>query len=205
MKYLDLKKELKDYVIFTQNDIKKFDVDFHEQRLNEWQKKGYIKKIIKGFYIFTDLEVNKNHLYIFSNKAFTPSYISFESALSFYGLIPESILSTTAASSKNTYKFKSCFGDFIYRKIKPSLMFGYKLIKYNNYTFKIAEVEKAILDLFYIKQSLRDKDDFEGLRINTRDAKKLINNKKLNSYLKEFKNKSLTERITRLKEYIKDA
>ena len=117
MNYIKLKKYLKDFLIFTQKDIKKLDPSFCRQNLKVWQDKDYIKKIIKGYYIFSDFELNESFLYAIANKIFKPSYVSFESALSFYRLIPESIYSITSANPRNTYKFKTSFGDFIYRKI----------------------------------------------------------------------------------------
>lgn len=59
MNYIKLKNSLKDYTIFSLNDIKMIDSSFYLRRLNEWQDKGYIKKIIRGYYVFSDLEINE--------------------------------------------------------------------------------------------------------------------------------------------------
>jgi len=48
MKYIELNKFLKDFTIFSLNDIKKIDKNFHRRMLNEWQNKGYIKKVIRA-------------------------------------------------------------------------------------------------------------------------------------------------------------
>ncbi|KKR52886.1 MAG: hypothetical protein UT90_C0018G0006 [Parcubacteria group bacterium GW2011_GWA1_40_21] len=58
MQYIELKEQLKNFKIFNLNDIRKIEEDFDLRRLNEWQKKNYIKKIRQGFYIFSDLEIN---------------------------------------------------------------------------------------------------------------------------------------------------
>jgi len=55
MKFLEFKNELKDFAIFSLNEIRTIDPNFHRRRLNEWQDKGYIKKVIRGYYIFSDL------------------------------------------------------------------------------------------------------------------------------------------------------
>ena len=47
MKFLELKNELKDFPVFSLNDIRNIEPDFHRRRLNEWQNKGYIKN--KGY------------------------------------------------------------------------------------------------------------------------------------------------------------
>ena len=205
MQFSQLKKSLSNYIVFTQNDIKKIHPLFHRQRLNEWQYKGYIKKIIKGYYIFSDIEINESVLFIIANEIYKPSYISLESALSYYHLIPESIYGITSVNSKDTYKFKSSLGDFIYKKIKSSAMFGYKLIKYKEHTFKIAEIEKAILDYFYIKPHLKNKEDFEELRIDKEVFIEYCNKSKLLRYLKAFGNSALERRIKAFMRYIQNA
>lgn len=203
MNLLEIKNKLKDFIIFTQKDIRSIDSLFCRQNLNEWQKKNYIKKIIKGFYTFSDRTISTNELFTIANKIFQPSYVSFESALSYYNLIPEAIYGITSASSKNTYKFKSYAGDFIYRKIKPALLFGYKLVKYSKTsTFQIADIEKAILDYFYIKPHLKSEGDFEELRINSEDFFEQVDKKKLKKYLSAFNNKQLTRRLNKFLRYM---
>lgn len=202
MQYLEIKENLKDFVVVSANDILKVDPDFHKQRLSEWQKKGYIKKIAKGHYIFSDLEINESILFIIANQIFEPSYISLEMALSHYGLIPESVYGITSITSRKSYKFRSPVGQFSYRQIKPELMFGYKLINYQNHSFKMAEVEKAILDYFRINPKLRTEGEFEELRINRDVFLEKVDMKKLQNYLKQFNNKSLEKRVNRFIKYL---
>jgi len=88
MKFLELKNELKDFPIFSLNEIKNIDPNFYRRRLNEWQDKGYIKKVIRGYYIFSDLQLSEEILFKIANRIYSPSYVSLESALSYYHLIP---------------------------------------------------------------------------------------------------------------------
>ena len=132
MNYIKLKNFLKDYTIFSLNDIKMIDSSFYRRRLNEWQDKGYIKKIIRGYYIFSDLEINEQILFEIANKIYSPSYISLEMVLSYYHLIPESVYGITSVSTRRTYSFITPIAEFIYKTVKPQLFFGYNLIKYNN-------------------------------------------------------------------------
>ena len=84
MQYLELEKSFKDFTVFSLTDIKRIHAGFHRRRLNEWQEKGYIKKIIKGYYISSDLEISENILFEIANRIYRPSYISLETALSYY-------------------------------------------------------------------------------------------------------------------------
>jgi predicted transcriptional regulator of viral defense system len=205
MHYLTLKNTFEDFPIFSIQDIKKHDPFFHRQRLNEWQKKGYIKKIKQNFYIFSDLEINEQVLFSIANHIYAPSYVSLEMALSFYNLIPESIYKITSISSKNTKTLGTPIGNFVYRHVKPSFMFGYTLKKYKNYYYRIAEMEKAILDYFYLNTHIKNKEDFEGLRFNSIQFNENMNVEKFNKYLQAFQNKSLEKRVNRFLKYIKHA
>ena len=205
MKYIELNKFLKDFTIFSLNDIKKIDKNFHRRRLNEWQNKGYIKKVIKGYYIFSDLTLNENVLFEIANRIYNPSYISLEMAFSYYHLIPESVYGITSVSTRRTYRFKTPIGEFIYRKVKPNLFFGYNLVNYKDKRFKIASIEKAILDYFYINPNIKTEVDFASLRMNKDLFLKQINEKKLHKLLKEFVKKTLTRRVVSFLEFMKNA
>ncbi len=202
MQYLEIKDNLGAFMVFSVNDILKVDSGFHKQRLSEWQKKGYIKKVTKGYYIFSDLEINESALFIVANKIFDPSYISLEMALSHHGLIPESVYGVTSVTSRKSYKLISPVGQFSYRQIKPELMFGYQLVNYKNHNFKIAEIEKAILDYFHINSKLKIEGEFEELRINRDIFREKVDMKKLMSYLVQFNNKALEKRVNRFIKYI---
>jgi len=206
MKYIELKEKLKDITVFSVKDIEKSaDERFHRRRLNEWQDKNYIKKIIKGYYIFSDLKTDGNVLYEIANKIYDPSYISLEASLSYYGLIPESVYAVTSVSTKKTSTFNTSIVVFSYRKVKNDLFFGYKIEKYNYKTFKIASPEKALLDLLYLKSDIRSYSDFKSLRINPGNFIQTIDKEKLFNYLKLYNNKRLSIVINDFWEYINHA
>jgi len=202
MQYVQLKEFLKDFTVFSLNDIRRIDNTFHRRRLNEWQDKGYIKKVVKGDYIFSDLELNENVLFEIANRIYSPSYISFEMGLFYYHMIPESVYGITSASSRRTYKFKTPIAEFNYKTIKPELFFGYNIIRYDNKYFKIASPEKAILDYFYINSHLKKESDFASLRINKDMFSEQIGTKRLYAFLKKFGQKTLKNRINSFLEFL---
>ena len=205
MRFLELKNKLKELIIFSIKDVEKINKLIHPPRFVEWQAKGYIKKIIRGYYILTDLNINESVLFTIANKIYKPSYISFEMALSHYRLIPESIYGITSATTRHTYKFKTDFAPFIYRRIKPKLMFGYKLVEYDNQVYKIAEIEKALIDFFYIKPDIKNDTDFEELRIDKQSFLEQVDFGKLNSCLKVIDSDVLSRRVRKFIRYIKNA
>ena len=205
MQYIKLKESLNEFTIFSLADIERIDSNFHRRRLNEWQDRGYIKKVIRGYYIFSDLELNENVLFEIANRIYSPSYISFEMVLSYYHLIPESVYGITSASTRKTYRFKTPIAEFNYRTIKQNLFFGYELVKYNNKYFKIASIEKAILDYFYINPDIKTESDFASLRMNRDVFFKRVDEEKLYALLEKFAQKRLAKRIRTFLEFLKNA
>ncbi len=205
MHYLELRELFADYSVFSLADIKRIDSTFYRRRLTEWQGKGYLKKIIRGYYIFSDVELNEHVLFEIANGIYRPSYVSFEMALSFYHLIPESVYGITSASTRKTYSFSTFLGEFSYRTISPDLFFGYDIVSNNKRHFKIACCEKAILDYFYIHSDLKSERDFASMRINRDVFLKQIQEKKLDAFLEKFSQKSLSRRITALINFLKHA
>lgn len=204
MQYLDLKNKLKDFQVFSIKDIEKVDLSFHKQRLSEWQKKGYVKKIRQGFYIFSDLQLDEKILFTIANRIYEPSYVSLEMALSIYGIIPEAVYGVTSVTSKNTKNINTPVGDFIYRHIQPSILFGYELREHKGHCYQIAEVEKAVLDYLYLNTKINDNESFEEMRFNISELKEKLNIKKFNKYLEAFDSKSLSRRAKKFLTYIND-
>jgi predicted transcriptional regulator of viral defense system len=190
MNFLQFKNSLRDFPVFSIADIRAAHGGFDRRRLSEWQKKGYIKKIIKGYYLFSDSDMDESTLFAIANKIYKPSYISFETAMSHYQLIPESIYMVTSASTRRTSLFETPMARFSYRTIKPSLFFGYSLLTGGR---KMAFLEKAILDYFYINPAVRTADDIVSLRINREEMLSRVNMVRLTGYLQRFNHKRLAK------------
>ncbi len=203
MKFLELKNLLSRFVVFSLADIRKIEPGFYRSRLSEWQNKGYIKKIIKNYYIFTDQQVDEKTLFYIANKIYNPSYISLEMVLAYYHLIPESTYGLTSITTKKTAIFKTKVGDFSYRSVKPELFFGYSLVDYQGQKIKLAEVEKAILDYLYLNSHLKTESDFSELRLNLAELLAYWNEIKFNQYLTVFGNKRLNVRAKNFINYLK--
>ncbi len=204
MNYQKLKEQLKNFTVFTLNDVRKIESKFYRARLNEWQAKGYIKKLRRGYYMFTDTILNEEALFLIGNKLYAPSYVSFEMALSYYGLIPEGVYSITSATTKKTANFKTPIAEFSYRKIKPSLMFGYRLEKQKGQGYKIANMEKAVLDYLYLNPRIAEEADFYEWRFNSEEFLAKADAQKLNTYAEAFHNRRLTARLKKILLFMKN-
>lgn len=105
-------------------------------------KKEIILRLSKGIFVLPE---NIDKIPEIANQIYSPSYFSFESALSRYGIISQIPYTITFATKKRTKKIALGKKEIEYRQLKPSLFFGFK--KENN--LFIALPEKALLDELY--------------------------------------------------------
>lgn len=201
MKYIEFYNTYKSFKIIDANVIQYYDARFDSKRLNEWQHKNYITKLINGWYVFNDLEINELNAFLISNTIRNPSYISLESVFSTKGLIPEFTFEIKAISTLKTKTYKINNQTFKYQNVTESMMFGYEFLIHEGRTIKIAHLEKAILDYLYLNSKVSKIEDFESLRWNKNIQ---INWVRLNSYLKIIGSKTLDKKIKNLKQYFND-
>ncbi len=186
---MDLVKKLKDRNIITFN---KSDVAFLMQlpqesvkaMLKRYKAKGYIINLKRGVYFIAD---NPPSLYSLAYKIYNPSYISYETALSYYGVIPEVSYSITSATSKASRKFETGLAVFDYHSIKTKAFTGYK--KQDDYL--IAEAEKALVDYLYLialgQGEINSRLNVSGLSLE-----------KINMYAFSYSNKLLDKLICKV-------
>ncbi len=205
MRYPELRATFGLFTGFSLADIRQADPKFHRRRLSEWQEKGYIRKIIKGHYIFADVSLDEKSLFEMANRIYAPSYISFEMALAHHGLIPESVYGVTSACTRKTMVFKTPLGEFTYRTIRAKLYFGFEYHKANGRNYKIASPEKALLDYFYLHPGIRDAASFAAMRLNRAQSLEVVDRRKMNSYLSAYSQQSLKKRTAAFWDYIDHA
>jgi len=201
--YTAFKEHFSQFGVFSLCDIRKVYPDFDRRRLSEWQDKSHIQKVTNKWYFFRHNDssfLNEQFKFFISNRIYSCSYVSLECALSYYGLIPEGVFTITSVSSLKTKRFETPIGTFDYRSVSPRLFFGYTLVKYNSFGFLIAEPEKALIDLLYLRKELENKDDYLALRLNHDMYHSMIDLKKLNSYLEFINIKSLSMKFKVLTE-----
>ena len=195
MNYHTLRDSLKDFTVFSLRDILRVEPGFHRRRLNDWQAKEYIRKVIKGFYIFAGLPLDEMVLFEIANRVYKPSYVSLESALAYYQLIPESVFGVTSISTRRTYRFSTELAEFRFRTVKPGLFFGYDLVSVHGKRVKIARPEKAVLDFLYLNPSYRSGPEFESLRIDTDRIFRTVSSRDLRAATARFARKAFVSRV----------
>lgn len=203
MNFREFESKIRDLSFFNLNDIRKIDPGFHRQQLNYWRKQGNIQSLVGGYYTLAKNKLNEPLLYMLANKLYEPSYVSLESALAYYQVIPESVLGVTCVSSRKTTQFESEYGLFRYRTIQPRYLFGYNFVESDvNVKYKIAKLEKAILDYLYLHSEIVSLEDFDMLRWNVDQLESIRESKLFSNYLQYFGKTALRNRVNILLEYI---
>lgn len=138
-------------------------------KINRQVKNKNLFPVVKGFY---ETDISTPGI-LLSSYIYGPSYLSFEYALYYHGLIPEKVAVFTNATydKKRSKKYQNIFGVFTYRDIpKNAYPFGIKAYMKNGYSYIIASPEKALCDRLYIaspQTSMKNLKTliFENLRI----------------------------------------
>jgi predicted transcriptional regulator of viral defense system len=182
-------------VCFNLNQIYAVQPDFDRYNLVRWKKKGYLISLRSGYYTFSDFLGKPDYAYYFANRIYQPSYVSLHTALAFYGVIPEAVVQITSVSSLKTAFFSNPFGEFSYRKIKSSLMFGYDLKPMDRRrNLHFASPEKAILDLLYLYPFYDNEQEIRELRFDESFMQEELNRDLFGAFLQKFENKALERR-----------
>ena len=187
MRFQDVYKKLtaKSYYVFSFEDLCMFYPkemrSSLRQYLSRWKKQGWITTLRKGLYELTYPERRGLPDFFIANKMYDPSYISLETALSYYSLIPEVSMGVVSVTSKITRRFRNSHGLFIYRSVRPEAFRGYVIEKHNGFDVLIAEPEKALADYLYFKTWRKGTFDKEAERLDLKRVARL-NKKKLGMY-----------------------
>ncbi|MDC7226180.1 MAG: hypothetical protein PQJ61_05405 [Spirochaetales bacterium] len=127
---------------------------------------GNLIKLKRGLYLRADQLHDSSVLASAANVLYGPSYISFDYALRFYGLIPEAVRNITSATfKKNRSKFfNNAAGTFFYRDI-PSIVYPKGIYRNTegSSAFLIASPEKALCDKLFTIKSVRSIAGIEAL------------------------------------------
>lgn len=185
MKYDNLTKIIK-APYFSRSDALLCDQKLLDYQISLWRKKGNLLRLKNGLYAFTkDKERIKGEEV--AAFIYEPSYLSLESALAWYGFIPEMVYAYVSVTARINRRFTNDFGTFLYRHIKPELFWGYTETKTEYGHYLLAEPEKALLDYLYLNLSkIRNEIDFYNIRFNMDAINEKIDVDKFQKYLSAF-------------------
>lgn len=157
-------------------------------------QKGDLIRIRNGLYLVgEDKRMTRYNAFEIANYMVEPSYVSLESALSFYGLIPEAVYTTTSVTTKVGSEVKTPIGHYSFSYLKTDYFnFGFYQLKDGEHNFLIATPLKALVDYIVLKKKqYKSVDELEeDLRFDFEEFltyKKFVNLEKINEMLNVYK------------------
>jgi predicted transcriptional regulator of viral defense system len=156
---------------------------------HRYTRQGALLKLRNGLYCFADRRPPE---LVIANRLYEPSYVSFEYALAYYHLIPETTYAITSATPRPTRRLTAAGLTFEYHRLKRSAFTGYEPVSLGGDTALLAVPEKAVVDYLYLV-------DLKEAALNDRLNTRSLGRRRLNAYAKIFNRPSLTRRVRRLR------
>ncbi len=141
-------------------------------QLSQWVEQGRLIRCRKGKYLLgARYRSFTPSSYYVANYLYRPSYVSLSTALQFYGLIPEAVGVVQSVTPRHGQKWSTDLAEFSYRSIKRGRFWGYHrettdaLPAQNK--FLIADPEKALLDVFYLRTGEWTRERLSAMRFQS--------------------------------------
>ena len=199
MKYEKLLQLLNGETIFSSSILLAGNVSVHaiRRQLMRWVANGKLIQVRRGLYAVTQpYRDTQPHPFLVANMMKGASYVSLQSALEHYGIIPEYVPVITSVTTGRTGEITNKLGMFKFNHIKKELFWGYEEVEVLDRTkIFIASPEKGLLDLIYLTPQSDSMEYLQELRMQNTDK---INTGILKDFAKRFK----TPKINRAAENI---
>lgn len=159
-------------------------------------KNNLLTRVKRGIYL---LNAQPPAAFEIANMLLSPSYLSLETALSYYRIIPEVVYPITSLTTKPPKEFSKFNRTYVYSKINSKLFFGYSKVRIGAHDILMAEREKALLDYFYFvaigRKAVHERFDFSNI-----DRSKIQGH--LPYFQQAMKGRKLTTFMNLIKKYL---
>ncbi len=141
------------------------------KQLSRWTASGKLYQLRRGLYsLAPPYQKVRPHPFLVANQLHAGSYVSLQSALAFYGMIPEYVPVTTSVTIRRPANYQTPLGQFNYRHIQPAWFTGYRRVDLENeQSAFVAGPEKALLDLIYLQPGSDSEAFLRSLRLQALD------------------------------------
>jgi predicted transcriptional regulator of viral defense system len=122
------------------------------RQLARWVIAGRVLRLRRSFYaLASPYRTAAVSPFSVANRLKPASYVSLQSALAYYGLIPENVPVVTCVTTGRPETLQNSLGTFSYRHVNGRLFFGYRAVDLGGgSSVFLAAPEKAILDLVHL-------------------------------------------------------
>ena len=142
------------------------------RQLSRWVQSGRLIQLRRGLYaLAAPYRQTPPHPFPVANFLVPGSYVSLQSALAHYGLIPEHAAQTLSLTTQRPAHWRNGLGDFRFQHLASHLFFGYQQVSFTSgQEAFIALPEKALLDLIHLTPGGDDPAYLAGLRLQNLEA-----------------------------------
>ncbi len=193
---MDFRKKVKEYAeapISRQLMLEVLsDYERPNDKISELIKSKELISIRRGLYVTgPNMDLPTPAPFLIANHLRGPSYVSLESALSYWNIIPERAYEISSVTIKTSKTYKTAIGRFSYQQLKvPYYSYGIKNVTYSpKQTILMASPEKALCDKIVLTphinlRSIKQTKAFliEDLRIDV-EVLKTLNLKLIESWV----------------------
>lgn len=173
MRFEQLIEIVGDEPVFETGLLLAGDVDPADARkqLSRWTKAGRLFRLRRDLYALAPpFQKVKPHPFLVANRMARGSYVSRQSALAHYGLIPEYVPLVTSVTTARPSLWETPLGAYDFRHLKVEMFYGYQLLELGGRQQAfVASPEKALLDLVYLQPGGDSPDHLRELRLQHLD------------------------------------
>jgi predicted transcriptional regulator of viral defense system len=202
MKWLEVLKLIAREPVFTSSLLRAGNVSSTDLRvgLSRWVKAGRVIQLRRGVYALASaFRKSDPHPFLVANALRKNSYVSLQSALSHYGLIPEQVPVVTSVTTARPEDLRTELGTYAFRHIKPANFFGYRRVEVSrDQEAFVATPEKALLDLLYLTPGGERERYLRELRLQNTEVIDPTQLSKFSSRMGTPKVRRAAERILRI-------
>jgi predicted transcriptional regulator of viral defense system len=137
------------------------------RQLSRWTSAGRLYQLRRGLYALAPpYQKVKPHPFVCANRMVRSSYVSCQSALAHFGIIPEHVPVVVSVTTARPARWNTPLGGFEFRHVKTGLLRGYRMLELGGgQEALVATPEKALLDLAYLHAGADSPDYLRELRL----------------------------------------
>ncbi|MBA4304721.1 MAG: hypothetical protein C0424_10890 [Sphingobacteriaceae bacterium] len=136
-------------------------------KINEWVKQGVLVQLRRGLYALSEeLGLTKVEPFLIANQLYGPSYVSLDTALAYWGLIPERVYVISSVSMRPTKLFHTSRGVFSYKEL-PATYFSLGISQVSlspKQNVLVASKEKCLCDKLVCTSGLQLRSRKQAMR-----------------------------------------
>lgn len=142
------------------------------RQLTRWTERRVLLQLRRGLYCLAPpYRRSTPHPFTVANALMRASYVSLQSALAHWQLIPEAAQVVTSVTTRRPCRFDTPLGRFVFRHVTERLFWGYRTLEpaAGQQAF-VASSEKALLDLIHLEPGAASPAFLEALRLQNLES-----------------------------------